>query len=630
MTPSRRQARRPEIDGFEVIRLIGQGGFSDVFLCQQLSPRREVAVKVLLPQRWLYDEGLARFWVETDAMAQVSTHPNIVTIYGSGIAGDGSPFLTMEYCPNPSLAQGLRTHLRSPADVLAIGVAIAGAVETAHRSGILHRDIKPANILLTQYTTPALTDFGIASSLAEGWSSGVGMSVPWSPPEFFKDPAIAGVQSDVWSLGATLYTLLARRAPFQQPGGDNSPEAQKTRILRDPVPPIGRPDVPPNLERVLASTMAKDPQARYPSAFALGTALREIQNEWGLVPTPLIVTSDYAFDEEDEAEATRLRTVSDPSEGEARREVIAVADMEPTVLPQVVPPPPDDSRKRQRRRVGAIVAGAAAAVAMVTIAAVALSQPPPVVGTVAAPSSSVKAAPTVEVTPASEPEVTEAVLPRTRKPPSADGANPVPAPLASRVGSAATLLPGQPIAPKGTEVKRSGATGVVSWEAIEGMRYKWRKAGKGKYKPVDRGKRRVKVELSETKKTCIEVAAVDSAGKASSPVKVCVGKQVPRPATLDSGGTRAICALPGGLLQLSWTLPELGEDQWVEYRAAGDPNGSGVGEWTATWDNVAIIPRGPGGQTHFRLRTVLDNGDKSATTKVFTEDENRWPMPPCN
>jgi serine/threonine protein kinase len=300
----------PAIDGFEPVKLLGQGGFADVFLYQQLSPRRQVAVKVLLAEH-LDDHALGQFSAEADAMAQLSAHPHIVTIYGSGVAEGGRPYLTMEYCPFPSLNAGLRRHIRSVAEVLTIGVEVVGAVESAHRVGILHRDIKPANILITQYEAPALTDFGISVAAHAEPGEAEGVSVPWAPPEFLLPEPWAGVQSDVWSLGATVYTLLAQRAPFELPGADNSPHAQAARIAAEPLAPIQRPDVPSSLMSVLTRAMSKDPVTRFVSAKAFGRALREVQEELQLSPTPLVVINEFVdptADLDDDGGRTRLRT----------------------------------------------------------------------------------------------------------------------------------------------------------------------------------------------------------------------------------------------------------------------------------------------------------------------------------
>jgi serine/threonine protein kinase len=293
--------------------LLGQGGFADVFLYQQRAPRRRVALKVLLAEV-IGLGAIERLNAEADAMAELSSHPHIVTVYGSGLSDDGRPYLAMEYCPKPSLNVNFRTVKRSVEEVLAIGVQIAGAVETAHRAGIFHRDIKPANILVTQYDTPALTDFGIAVNLAAGDSSAEGLSVPWSPPEAFGSPPWAGPQSDVWGLAATVYSLLARRAPFEVPGANNKSAAQMDRIQRVPLTPLGRADAPASLDQVLATAMAKDPFARYATALAFGRALQGIQAELRFQPTRLVVEGDGPEpppelpEEDDDAPATRLRS----------------------------------------------------------------------------------------------------------------------------------------------------------------------------------------------------------------------------------------------------------------------------------------------------------------------------------
>src|SRR5690606_30214881 len=151
----------PDIPGFTYIQLLGSGGFSDVYLYEQALPRRRVAVKVLLAHA-TGETARQQFVAEANLMAQLSTHPSIVTIYHADTAADGRPFLMMEYCPRPNRSVRYRSERISVAEAIRIGIRLAGAVETAHRIGILHRDIKPANVLTTDYGWPALTDFGIS------------------------------------------------------------------------------------------------------------------------------------------------------------------------------------------------------------------------------------------------------------------------------------------------------------------------------------------------------------------------------------------------------------------------------------------------------------------------------------
>jgi hypothetical protein len=221
-------------------------------------------------------------------MAGLSQHPNIVTVFSSGRAGDGRPYLALEYYPGQSLARNLQGHTRSVAEVVAMGVQLAGAVESAHRLGILHRDIKPANILVGHFGQPVLGDFGIATNTAEG-RVGVGLSVPWSPPEALGTGRPAGPAADIWGLAATLYALLTGRSPFEVPGGNNSAHALADRIRTAPYRPLGRADAPASLDRLLGRALAKDPAGRPKTMLAFGQALQGVERELGLPQTRLEV-----------------------------------------------------------------------------------------------------------------------------------------------------------------------------------------------------------------------------------------------------------------------------------------------------------------------------------------------------
>ena len=293
MAASREAQAPPVIPGHEYLRVLGLGGFADVFLYQQLLPRRRVAVKVLLSSS-LDAESRRRFQAEADTMAQLSHHPSIVTIHQAGIASDGRPYLVMEYCSRPGLGARYRSERIAVAEALRIGVRLAAAVETAHRAGILHRDIKPANVLTTDFGWPALTDFGIAETIGRSDASSIGMSVPWSPPELLADEPTGDARADVYSLAATVYSLLARRSPFEVPDGPNSTPDLIARIERAPLPPTGRGDVPDSLQRVLARAMDKDPARRFPSALAVARAFVDIEAELHVPQTAIDIEEDVA------------------------------------------------------------------------------------------------------------------------------------------------------------------------------------------------------------------------------------------------------------------------------------------------------------------------------------------------
>ncbi|HEY1158193.1 MAG TPA: serine/threonine protein kinase, partial [Arthrobacter sp.] len=140
-----------------------------------------------------------------------------------------------------------------------------------------------------------------------------GMSIPWSPPEQFRDGPVDGVMVDVWALGATLYTLLAGRSPFVMPGADNSQRELINRFSNTALPRLGRADVPESLELALATAMAKSPQSRYSSAHAFALALQRIQAELNLSVTPFEVLEEPQQDEghpDDGTEETRVRSIA--------------------------------------------------------------------------------------------------------------------------------------------------------------------------------------------------------------------------------------------------------------------------------------------------------------------------------
>ncbi len=377
----------PQIPGYTYERLLGSGGFADVFLYRQLMPAREVAVKALLASA-VTAEGREQFTAEANLMAQLSTHPSIVTIFHADTTADGRPYLVMEYCPRPNLSVRYRNERLGVAECLRIAVRLAGAVETAHRAGILHRDIKPANVLTTAYGWPALTDFGI--SVATGTPAAAdgdqaGMSIPWAAPEFFAEDAPRGVAADVYALAATVYTLLAGRSPFELPGRPNTALDLITRIERDPVPPVGRDDVPPSLEVVLARGMAKDPSRRFGSAAELARAIHQVEQELHLTPTALDVPDTSWMEgpsEPDDGDRTRVRSISTVparAQDDAATRLRGVTPAVPAHAPASPdawgsPPAPEQQQESPRRGWRtALVAGAAALVVAGTVTVVTYS-----------------------------------------------------------------------------------------------------------------------------------------------------------------------------------------------------------------------------------------------------------------
>ncbi|WP_156761557.1 serine/threonine-protein kinase [Microbacterium karelineae] len=361
MSARRAPAAPPSLPGFSYVKPLGSGGFADVFLYEQHLPRRRVAVKVLLPD--VAAASTAQFTSEANTMAMLSSHPAIVTIFEAGVSADGRPYLVMEYCPGPNLQVRYRREPFGLAEALRAGVAVVAAVETAHRAGVVHRDIKPANILVTAYNRPALTDFGIASTnVAE--SEAVGLSVPWSPPEALAEAPTSGVRADVYQLGATIYTLLAGRSPFEIPGESNQTTALIDRIERTPLPSLGRADVPEALFAVLARAMAKDPAHRFATALELGRALQEVEISLGFAPTMIDILDDHpaaALDDVDD-ELTRVRgivTIAPDEDTRARPTgppAQGATEIAPATIDRVPGAPADDATVIRSPRAGSSVA----------------------------------------------------------------------------------------------------------------------------------------------------------------------------------------------------------------------------------------------------------------------------------
>ncbi|WP_280473996.1 protein kinase domain-containing protein [Nocardia asiatica] len=277
--------------GFEAAEQIGHGGFGAVYRCTQVALDRTVAVKVLTAE---LDEGnRERFLREQRAMGRLTGHPNIVPVLEAGVTARGRPYLVMPYYPLDSLDAWIRRRGPLPVEtVLWIGVRIAGALESAHRLGIVHRDVKPANLLLTDYGEPALTDFGIAR-IAGAFQTTAGTltgSPAFTAPEALDDDAPTPV-ADVYGLGATLFCALTGHAAFERRKGEQV-VAHFLRITSEPVPDLRDSGIPDDVSAVVEAAMSRDPRER-PSAAVLGEAIRQVQRRHGyqvgemaLNPTP--------------------------------------------------------------------------------------------------------------------------------------------------------------------------------------------------------------------------------------------------------------------------------------------------------------------------------------------------------
>ncbi|TFB90801.1 serine/threonine protein kinase [Cryobacterium algoricola] len=313
----------PNLPGFSYLRVLGSGGFADVFLYQQDLPRRQVAVKVLLAEV-VNDQVRQSFQAEANLMASLSSHPSILTVFQAGVSADGRPYLVMEQC-SPALSQRYRTEPLGVPEVLQVGITIANAVQAAHQAGMLHRDLKPSNILVTRYGHAVLGDFGIAATVSDARTvEAIGLSIPWSAPEVLVDEVSGSVASEVWSLGATLYSFLTGRSPFEIPGSENSSAQLISRINKARVPAIGRPDVPGRLELILQRSMSRRPESRQGSVLELIRELQSVEAELGLLPTRLeVADEDWAgesgVDDEDRTRISAVNSINAYREPRRRR-----------------------------------------------------------------------------------------------------------------------------------------------------------------------------------------------------------------------------------------------------------------------------------------------------------------------
>jgi WD40 repeat protein len=274
----------PRIGRFEIVRVIGRGGFGVVFLARDPRLKREVAVKVPRPDVPFTRELWRRFARES-LLAGSLDHPNIVPVHEAGEDGV-VPYLVSAYCPGPTLAGWLRDrpHLVPPAVAALLVAALADAVEHAHARGVLHRDLKPANVLLEVspgandlFVHPRLTDFGLARrtyDLDQETRSFAALGTPsyMAPEQVVGRSGDVGPAADVYGLGTILYELLTGRPPIR---GESDADTLRRLLVEDPVPPRRlRPDLPADLEAVCLACLAREPGLRYRSAGLLADDLR--------------------------------------------------------------------------------------------------------------------------------------------------------------------------------------------------------------------------------------------------------------------------------------------------------------------------------------------------------------------
>lgn len=267
----------PHIPGYELIRVLGQGGMATVYLAVQESFGRPVALKVMSPHLLAQRDFAQRFNSEARMVASLS-HPNIITVYDVGVYQQYH-YIAMEYHTAGHLGELIERGELSSQKTLEIGRDLAKALAFAHENGIVHRDLKPDNVLFSKHGTPVLTDFGIARDLhVDSQMTQIGSTVgtpKYMSPEQARGERVDG-RADLYSLGVMLYEMMTGRPPFT---------AQDTITLaikhcQDPVPPL-----PMSVDRyqpLLDRLLAKEPRYRFQSGIETSEAIDAL-----LAPRPV-------------------------------------------------------------------------------------------------------------------------------------------------------------------------------------------------------------------------------------------------------------------------------------------------------------------------------------------------------
>ncbi|GIE32560.1 hypothetical protein Ait01nite_056050 [Actinoplanes italicus] len=243
---------------YRLVSAIGEGGMGRVWHARDELLDRDVAVKEITP------EGLSRTELgdlrerairEARAIAQIS-HPSVVRIFD--VVDEDTPWIVMELIPSRSLHEVIEQDgAQTPEEVARIGLAVLAGLRAGHQAGILHRDVKPANVLMAENGRVVLTDFGLATLAGDSSMTRTGVVIG-SPSYLAPERALdqpADARADLWSLGATLFTAIEGRAPYQK----SSPMATLSALMMEPPPVSERAGV---LRPVLAALLRKDPDKR--------------------------------------------------------------------------------------------------------------------------------------------------------------------------------------------------------------------------------------------------------------------------------------------------------------------------------------------------------------------------------
>lgn len=273
-----------QVDRYTLMELIGQGGMGRVYRARDTRLNRQVALKILAPERINNPRAVARFQREARVGAQLQ-HENLVRVYDFG-ESSGRFYLVMEYIEGQTIGSLLsKQGPMPPATAARLVRQVAVGLEHAHRKGLIHRDVNPYNIMVTHDGVAKLADLGLAIDLADSDrvtrdGATVG-TFDYVAPEQARHSHLADIRSDIYSLGCTLYHMLSGHVPFPSP---SLPEKLFSHQAIEPTP-IAQvvPNIPPGLAEVVATMMRKQPEERYATPMQVAQALEPFTDDGAAV-----------------------------------------------------------------------------------------------------------------------------------------------------------------------------------------------------------------------------------------------------------------------------------------------------------------------------------------------------------